>query len=66
MGQPGVRRAHCPTLYLAGADVALRVAYESGIRRLNWLLSAGRYWSAGRFGHSEDFRLARSLGGLVF
>jgi hypothetical protein len=59
-------RRRCPTLYLAGADVALRVATESGIRPLNWLLSAGRYWRGGRFAHSEDFSLARSLGGQVF
>jgi len=59
-------RRRCPTLYLAGADVALKVAYESGIRPLNWLLSAGRYWGGRRFKWSEDFRLARSLGGLVF
>jgi len=59
-------RRRCPTLYLAGADVALKVAYESGIRPLNWLLSAGRYWSNGRFKWSEDFRLARLLGGQVF
>jgi hypothetical protein len=39
---------------------------QSGIRPLNWLLSAGRYWSGGGFKHSEDFRLACSLGGLVF
>ncbi|MFZ8811990.1 MAG: DUF7221 family queuine tRNA-ribosyltransferase-like protein [Pyrobaculum sp.] len=56
----------CPALYLAGADRALQVAVQSGIRPLNWLLSAGRYWSGGGFKHSEDFRLARSLGGLVF
>lgn len=55
----------CPQLFLAGADAALRVAYESGLR-LNWLLSTGRYWGGGRFRHSDDFRLARSLGGLVF
>ena len=59
-------RRRCPALYLAGADVALKVAYESGIRPLNWLLSAGRYWSGRRFKWGEDFRLARSLGGLVF
>jgi len=59
-------RWRCPTLYLAGADVALRVAIESGVRPLNWLLSAGRYWSGGRFRHSEDFKMARSLGGLLF
>ncbi len=56
----------CPRLFFAGADVALKVARESGMRPLNWLLSAGRYWSGGGFRHSEDFRLARSLGGLVF
>jgi len=59
-------RRRCPALYLAGADAALRVAAESGIRPLNWLLSAGRYWNGGRFRHSEDFRLARSLGGSLF
>jgi hypothetical protein len=59
-------RRRCPVLYMAGADVALKVAFESGVRPLNWLLSAGRYWRGGRFRHSEDFRLARSLGGLVF
>jgi hypothetical protein len=59
-------RRRCSALYLAGADAALRVAAESGIRPLNWLLSAGRYWGGGRFRHSEDFRLARSLGGLLF
>jgi len=51
---------------MAGADVALKVAYESGIRPLNWLLSAGRYWRGGKFIHSKDFEIARSLGGLVF
>jgi len=55
----------CPQLFPAGADAALRVAAESGLR-LNWLLSAGRYWGSGGFRHSEDFRLARSLGGRVF
>jgi hypothetical protein len=59
-------RRRCPELYLAGADVALRVAAESRARPLNWLLSAGRYWGGGRFRHSEDFKTARSLGGLVF
>ncbi len=62
----GAKRMRCPELYLAGADVALRVAAESGVRPLNWLLSAGRYWSGGRFRHSEDFKTARSLGGRVF
>jgi hypothetical protein len=56
----------CPELYLAGADVALRVAAESGVRPLNWLLSAGRYWNSGKFRRDRDFETARSLGGLVF
>jgi queuine/archaeosine tRNA-ribosyltransferase len=33
---------------------------------LNWLLSAGRYWSGGGFRRDKDFEVARSLGGLVF
>jgi hypothetical protein len=56
----------CPTLFLAGADRALRVAVESGARPLNWLLSAGRYWGGGRFVYSSDFKLTRSLGGMLF
>jgi len=56
----------CPEIYLAGADVALRVAVESGIRPLNWLLSAGRYWNGGKFRQDGDFEAVRSLGGLVF
>jgi len=55
-----------PKLFLAGADIALKAAKRLGVRPLNWLLSAGRYWSGGRFKRSEDFRLARSLGGLLF
>jgi hypothetical protein len=56
----------CPTLFLAGANTALRVAVDSGIRPLNWLLSAGRYWRSGGFAVNEDAKLARSLGGLLF
>jgi hypothetical protein len=56
----------CPTLFLAGASTALRAAVESGIRPLNWLLSAGRYWRSGGFVVDEDVRLARSLRGLLF
>jgi tRNA-guanine family transglycosylase len=33
---------------------------------LNWLLSAGRYWGGGRFVYSSDFKLTRSLGGMLF
>jgi hypothetical protein len=56
----------CPTLFLAGADNALKVALNLDLRPLNWLLSAGRYWRGGGFVYSSDFRLARSLGGLLF
>jgi len=56
----------CPTLFLAGADNALKVALSLDLRPLNWLLSAGRYWRGGGFVYSSDFRLARSLGGLLF
>jgi len=55
-----------PELFLAGADVALRAAKRLRVRPLNWLLSAGRYWRGGGFKESKDFRLARSLGGLLF
>jgi len=54
-----------PTLFLAGADAALRVAREVGLQ-LNWLLSAGRYWGGGKFVVHEDFKLAKELGGLLF
>jgi hypothetical protein len=56
----------CPTLFLAGANTALRVAVESGVRPLNWLLSAGRYWRHGGFIIDEDVELAKSLQGLLF
>jgi hypothetical protein len=56
----------CPTLFLAGANTALRVAVDSGIRPLNWLLSAGRYWRYGSFVIDEDIELAKSLQGLLF
>jgi len=59
-------RMLCPRLFLAGADTALETAVASGIRPLNWLLSAGRYYEGGRFIMSDDFKLARSLGGLLF
>jgi len=57
----------CPTLtlFLAGADAALRAAKEVGLQ-LNWLLSAGRYWGSGKFVVHEDFKLAKELGGLLF
>ena len=56
----------CPTLFLAGADSALRVALGLGVRPLNWLLSAGRYWDGVRFNGGLDFIYARRLGGLLF
>jgi DNA-binding PadR family transcriptional regulator len=55
-----------PKLFLAGADVALKAAKRLKTKPLNWLLSAGRYWSGERFKRSKDFRLARFLGGLLF
>jgi hypothetical protein len=59
-------RQYCPKLFLAGADTALKVAARSGVRPLNWLLSAGAYFEGGRFVMSEDIELARGLGGSVF
>jgi hypothetical protein len=61
---------YCPLLFLAGADRALGVARALsrvlGLR-LNWLLSAGRYWDGSRFeGYWLDLSNARSLGGLLF
>jgi len=56
----------CPKLFLAGKDVALEVAVRSGVRPLNWLLSAGAYYKNGKFIMSDDFKLAKELGGEVF
>jgi hypothetical protein len=56
----------CPKLFLAGKDVALEVAVGSGIRPLNWLLSAGVYYKNGKFITSIDFKLAKELGGETF
>jgi len=56
----------CPELFLAGKDVALEVAIGSGVRPLNWLLSAGAYYKNGKFIMSDDFKLAKELGGEVF
>jgi hypothetical protein len=56
----------CPALFLAGADAALRVALGLGVRPLNWLLSAGRYWGGVRFSGGLDIIYARRLGGLLF
>jgi len=60
------KRLKCPLLFLAGADTAIDVAVSSGVRPLNWLLSAGTYYRNGRFVMSTDFDLAKSLGGLLF
>jgi hypothetical protein len=56
----------CPTLFLAGANTALRVAVDSDIRPLNWLLSAGRYWRYGGFTIDKDIELVKNLQGLLF
>jgi len=54
------------SLFLAGADVALRVAAELKLK-LNWLLSAGRYWSGGKFAnYQRDLEYVKRLGGLLF
>ena len=64
--QVNVGDLRCPLLFLAGADSALRVASESGVR-VNWLLSAGRYWRGGGFrGYECDLFYAKGLGGLIF
>jgi len=59
-------RMLCPKLFLAGKDTALDVAVGSGVRPLNWLLSAGAYYENGKFVMSDDFKLAKELGGEVF
>jgi hypothetical protein len=59
-------RLKCPTLFLAGSSTAIDAAVGSGVRPLNWLLSAGTYYRNGRFVMSTDFEKARSLGGLLF
>jgi queuine/archaeosine tRNA-ribosyltransferase len=61
-----VGRLRCPVLFLAGSGTAIDAAIGSGIKPLNWLLSAGTYYRGGKFRESTDFDLARSLGGLLF
>ena len=56
----------CPALFLAGSGTAIDAADGSGVRPLNWLLSAGTYYRGGKFRESTDFEKARSLGGLLF
>jgi len=56
----------CPALFLAGSGTAIDAAIGSGVRPLNWLLSAGTYYRGGKFRESTDFEKARSLGGLLF
>jgi hypothetical protein len=59
-------RLRCPVLFLAGSGTAINAAVGSGVRPLNWLLSAGTYYRSGKFTMSKDFEKARSLGGLLF
>jgi queuine/archaeosine tRNA-ribosyltransferase len=59
-------RLKCPVLFLAGSGTAIDAAVSSGIRPLNWLLSAGIYYRGGKFRESDDFSKAKSLGGLLF
>jgi len=61
-----VKEIICPKIFLAGSATALRVAVTSGVKPLNWLLSAGTYYKNGRFVMSDDFSKARLLGGLLF
>jgi len=62
-----VARLKCPVLFLAGSGrMAIEAAASTGVRPLNWLLSAGTYYRNGRFVINNDFDLARSLGGLLF
>jgi len=56
----------CPALFLAGSGTAIDAADGSGVRPLNWLLSAGTYYRGGKFVMNTDFEKARSLGGLLF
>jgi len=59
-------KLRCPMLFLAGSGTAIDAAIGSGVRPLNWLLSAGTYYRSGKFRESTDFNLAKSLGGLLF
>jgi len=61
-----VRRLRCPALFLAGSSTAIDAAISSGVRPLNWLLSAGTYYSGGKFKENPDIPKVRSLGGLLF
>ncbi len=42
-------RLRCPVLFLAGSGTAIDAAIGSGIKPLNWLLSAGTYYRGGKF-----------------
>jgi len=59
-------KLRCPMLFLAGSGTAIDAAVGSGVKPLNWLLSAGTYYRGGKFRESDDFSKARSLGGLLF
>jgi len=61
-----VKEIICPKIFLAGSATALRVAVTSGVKPLNWLLSAGTYYKNGGFVMSDDFTKSKSLGGLLF
>jgi len=53
-------------LFLAGSGTTIDAAIGSGVRPLNWLLSAGTYYRDGKFRESTDFNLAKELGGVTF
>ena len=56
----------CPKLFLAGLSAVLDIVINSGVKPLNWLLSAGMYYSNGKFIMSDDFKLIKELDGELF
>jgi hypothetical protein len=59
-------KLRCPTLFLAGSGTAIDAAIGSGVKPLNWLLSAGTYYSGGKFKENPDIPKVKLLGGLLF
>jgi hypothetical protein len=59
-------KLRCPVLFLAGSSTAIDAAVGSGIKPLNWLLSAGTYYSGGKFKENPDIPKVKLLGGLLF
>jgi hypothetical protein len=59
-------KLRCPVLFLAGSGTAIDAAIGSGVKPLNWLLSAGTYYSGGKFKENPDIPKVKLLGGLLF